>query len=1351
MVAGNLGHKNIVTVYEYGTHEDRPFLAMEYLEGQDLHQIISSRAPLSLLNKCNIMSQVADGLYCAHQSGVVHRDMKPANIKVLPDGTAKIMDFGIARLTSAVDATRLTQQGFLIGTLRYMSPEQLAGAEFTALCDIFAYGVIYYELLTGKHPFEASDAQSLMYKLTTSDPRPIREVSPSLPAALEPIVARLLQKNPAARYQSLKEVQFDTEPVRIDLQKGRATELLGEAQGHFQSQRFDAAQKALDEALALEPANRSARALWEQLQRQLQLGTRQPRTDSVLRDKVSQLLAEARRELEQQNLTAAYRIVSEALRHDPKNSEAAEFLKTMQAYLERRQAEQRVDEVILKARGLLLLPAYDEAIALLTASGPDADSPRIREFLERVHREKTVHERRQKLRSEMAHATDLLRDHRFEEAVACLEQLHTDFSEDQDVAHLLDYARKERASLARAKAIETLAGEVRTRLESQDFEAALSSLDRALQEYPGESGLIRLLETALAAKNARDAVRQVCDRANQLLAERQPEAAVAAVQQALAQYPSDPALEEILRHAQEAVRAREQARAITRIVQEAALHTAAQKFDDALAALDQALETWPDHAELLRQRAATLEAQAAWAQEAARAEALEKEASEKRQRALEDLEQIRRLSLQVAGAAKAAELLSRAVQIASQLANEVEVQTAAAEPIALLSDIGRARQELVHGNFVACLEISRRYLTQYPDHPAFRALQSEAEFAERRSAIAEVHRRAAAEPNLRKRTLILEEAIREFADEVALAEELQLNRNKLALIDSIVERARLCEQAGQWEEALEKWRSLQAIDHHPGLDSAIERVRLAKDEAFARAIERRMQPVEEALEAGDLGRATDLLRQAQVEHPGSPQLEQLSSRIEEIGEKRKRARELLARAEASSQTGNPGEYQTCLRQAFQMDESDAAFRKLVLNKLIDQAQSAIQTDWRQAEALVGEATALQPGFHAPGAVLRAIAERKREAAVPPLPKAAMPARARARLLVAIALLAAGIGTFVALRFIRRPAPVAGNVYTRVPAASAPSAAESCATPTCAEPPARNTSTELPSVPVPESPKVSRKREEKPPMPLTPPVRQPVLNGGTISAPQVRLDGPVPTETDKPKTARPAPPDPKQIEAQEWDQIAGSTNPDDFDRFLRNHPGGAHQEQARNRAAELRQQSTANVVRQVEQAFWERLDRNNREQIEEYLSRFPAGAHAPEARERIAELDRQAAESFAAQRQRELKEQERVKSAADQQAIAKVVQDFEAAYNLRDLASLQTLWEGAPITAYQNQFREAKQLVYQLQPTGQPFVAGNSATVTCTRTLFYKGQSGGSQTHTDRVKVTLSREPSGWLIRAISLN
>src|SRR5262249_37077727 len=143
----------------------------------------------------------------AHNSGVVHRDMKPANIMVLRDGAVKIMDFGIARITSTPDATRLTQQGFLIGTLSYMAPEQLAGADFDAQCDIFAYGLIFYELVAGRHPFEAPDAHRLMYRLTFEEAAPIRESAPDTPEALERAISKMIHKDRERRYRNIKELQ----------------------------------------------------------------------------------------------------------------------------------------------------------------------------------------------------------------------------------------------------------------------------------------------------------------------------------------------------------------------------------------------------------------------------------------------------------------------------------------------------------------------------------------------------------------------------------------------------------------------------------------------------------------------------------------------------------------------------------------------------------------------------------------------------------------------------------------------------------------------------------------------------------------------------------------------------------------------------------------------------------------------------------------------------------------------------------------------------------------------------------------------------------------------------------------
>ena len=149
--AGGLVHENIVTIYEYAEDQNPQYMVMQYLDGRNLKELIGAHEPATLWEKLEIMSQAARGLDCAHQNHVVHRDIKPANIMVLKNGKAKILDFGIARLTQR--DTTLTQSGYLIGTIPYMAPELFDGVEGDELCDIWAYGVVYYELLTGRHPF----------------------------------------------------------------------------------------------------------------------------------------------------------------------------------------------------------------------------------------------------------------------------------------------------------------------------------------------------------------------------------------------------------------------------------------------------------------------------------------------------------------------------------------------------------------------------------------------------------------------------------------------------------------------------------------------------------------------------------------------------------------------------------------------------------------------------------------------------------------------------------------------------------------------------------------------------------------------------------------------------------------------------------------------------------------------------------------------------------------------------------------------------------------------------------------------------------------------------------------------
>ena len=266
--AGNLRHENIVTVYDYGDDDGVPYLVMELLEGRDLHHIMRDGPKMSLLEKMQVMSQVGEGLRCAHLNGVVHRDIKPANVMVLADGTVKILDFGIARMTGEV--SRLTQSGYLVGTPLYMSPEQLQGGDADALCDVWAYGVLYFELLTGQHPFLSQDNTRLVRNITIVNPPSVHSLTRGVPEGLAQVIRRALTKDRRRRYQSLDEVLVDTNPILALLQREQTTGLVSEAQFFRNSGQLAAARQSSRRALEIDPSNYGAQQLLKSIQHEMQ-------------------------------------------------------------------------------------------------------------------------------------------------------------------------------------------------------------------------------------------------------------------------------------------------------------------------------------------------------------------------------------------------------------------------------------------------------------------------------------------------------------------------------------------------------------------------------------------------------------------------------------------------------------------------------------------------------------------------------------------------------------------------------------------------------------------------------------------------------------------------------------------------------------------------------------------------------------------------------------------------------------------------------------------------------------------------------------------------------------------------
>ena len=326
--AGKLSHENITIVHEVGELDGKPYIVMEYLKGTNLSKLISKKKLLQLNQKISYAIQICKALKFAHANKIIHRDIKPENIMVLDNGKIKIMDFGIARPESST----LTQQGMIVGTLAYMSPEQIKGIKIDKRADIFSFGVLLYELLSYKRPFQG-DSTTIMYKIVHEEPESINLEQSAPVEDLQKVLSNCLQKKPEERYSDCSNIINDLEIILQHQQQDQTISgLLIEGRAFFEEKRLNEAKTRFDKVLEIDPNNEEAKFLKQQcLAIEDKMETMiVSAEETAQKKKLDKLIVDGNGYLEQNKYNEALKEFNKVLKIDPENKEAVNGLKKVQ-------------------------------------------------------------------------------------------------------------------------------------------------------------------------------------------------------------------------------------------------------------------------------------------------------------------------------------------------------------------------------------------------------------------------------------------------------------------------------------------------------------------------------------------------------------------------------------------------------------------------------------------------------------------------------------------------------------------------------------------------------------------------------------------------------------------------------------------------------------------------------------------------------------------------------------------------------------------------------------------------------------------------------------------------------------
>jgi hypothetical protein len=579
---GNLQHPNIVTVYDLGDQEGVPYLVIEFLEGEGLDKIIAGRRSMTIVDKLNLAIQVCSGLHYAHEHNVVHRDIKPPNVMVLKDGNIKIVDFGIARIGN----DNLTRPGQVVGSIHYMSPEQVNAGAVDRRTDIFSAAVMLYELLTYSLPFEGKDMASTLLKILQEPPPPLSVYFKSYPPELDAVMQRALAKDREERYQTAEDFGFDLIRIQEQLKRGMVTDFIATAEALIEQKEWLKAKEEISQVLRVDRQNSRAIELSRIIQGAL---LKQQRSEQV-----RQLKSQAEIAVSERRLDEALGYLDEAVAVDKTNPELLNLREIVQQEKKRRtQFAEALHRAELAHDGGELesaRAAVEEALSL------EPDNAEAKALHGGITRELAERDREKKVQGFIDEARKQISSRRFTSALEVLKQAEQIAPAAPMVHELMLQASTGREQERRRKEVEAIAGEIEDALNHDDNVTACRKADEALLKFPDDRALLKLKKLADNQRDASEKRRKKAEyiqRAKDALRRKAYPEAIQLMETARTEL-GGTEFDDLLQFARDEETAQDRRRKVEAAAERAQAMIAAEDYDGAVKFLETTLEELPD-------------------------------------------------------------------------------------------------------------------------------------------------------------------------------------------------------------------------------------------------------------------------------------------------------------------------------------------------------------------------------------------------------------------------------------------------------------------------------------------------------------------------------------------------------------------------------------------------------------------------------------------------------------------------------------------------------------------------------------------------------------------------------------